>query len=112
MFGSTTKVECGKVYYNDSTNNVISPSQDSTNRQKAVEALHTIGSTKYDTLKDFGGDRTITREQAAKFFVSVNSKINPGATTVNGSCTFSDAAQADSTLTSSIMLACQQGIMM
>ncbi len=43
----------------------------------ALDTMRQINATKYTKLADFKGKDTITREQAAKFFVAAWIAINP-----------------------------------
>ena len=66
----------------------------------------------YDNEEDFGADRSIMREEAAKFFAQVKQQWWENA--VQGgsySCMFEDIMTADYTLRASIDLACELGVM-
>lgn len=76
----------------------------------ALDWAYNEGLTRYNTQADFNPYGTLTREQFAKF-ASVYGATNlclPAD--MDASCTFSDVAQADYTLVSSVELACQMGL--
>lgn len=73
----------------------------------ALDWAYNQGLTKYNTQASFMPHGTLTREQFAKF-ASVYSATNlclPAD--MDASCTFSDVAQADYTLVTSVELACK-----
>lgn len=79
--------------------------------QKSIDWLYDIGATQYNNIEDFGANRTILREEAAKFFAQVKQEWGGGSVTGDFSCTFNDMNSADATLRASIDLACDLGVM-
>ena len=68
------------------------------------------GLTKFDNADGFGGNRTITREQAAKFFAQFAKKVLNRTEDTSMNCSFSDSASIDSTLSADVTSACQLGL--
>lgn len=77
----------------------------------AISWGYDAGLTKYSGTDTFMPYANLTREQFAKFASEFGMTVL-GLDEVAGNCSFSDLADADSTLTASITAACELGLMM
>ncbi|MEI8091361.1 MAG: hypothetical protein WCG98_03865 [bacterium] len=76
----------------------------------AVDWMYTAGLTSKATLADFLPNKTMTRQEASKFFsVFAKSEFNK-TEKASDTCAFSDMRLSDTTLTTSITSACKLGI--
>lgn len=84
-----------------------------TNVISSLEWAYTQGITKFNTMKDFNWDKSLTREQAAKMFIAFAKTLNDDSAMkydTKAACGFSDLNQADKTLQSHITEACKYGL--
>ncbi len=97
-----------KVVTGDSANEVDTATTEEL--KTAVDWMYTAGLTSKATLADFLPNKTMTRQEASKFFsVFAKSEFNK-TEKASDTCAFSDMRLSDTTLTTSITSACKLGI--
>ena len=87
--------------------NIVDPELDS-----AVSWMHQNQMTKFDTSLDFAPANTLTREQAAKFFVNFTTAMDLDLEekVSDSQCTFTDLEGADTSITGHIYTSCKLGL--
>lgn len=81
-----------------------------TELEKALYRMYRNGLTKYNTLSDYRPEDPLLREEASKIITQAYLVLGYPTSIKNNTCTFSDQAQFDPSLSSHIQQSCQYGI--
>ncbi len=76
----------------------------------AVAYLNSVGITKYSDVSSFRPNDSITRQEAAKFYVEYAKAILKKVPDTSKKCNFTDESDMDSSLQSYVVESCQLGI--
>ena len=93
-----------------STSTLVGASYWEDELQQSIDWMYEQGLTMYDNIEEFLPDKTMTREEASKFFSVFAEKEFNKVESSNRSCDFNDIKNSDPTLRKSITSACKLGI--